>query len=146
MTVDIDEVFADLYPGSKRKRRSVDRPTEKVEPPWDATPTIKAHNGRHVEFFNTGALAKALGRSAVTVRYWERKGHIPKAPYRLPGHTTGQGKQVPGRRLYSRELIDVVVDEFAKRGLLGKSRVEWAQNLDLTIAIAERWQPILKEE
>jgi hypothetical protein len=146
VSIDIDEVFADLYPGSKRRRRSAVGPVQEAEPAWDATPTIKIYNGQPTEFFNTGALAKALGKSAVSLRLWERRGYIPKAPYRLPGYVNNQGKEVPGRRLYSRRLIDAVVDEFTRRGLLGANRVEWKDNRDLTVAIAERWQAILNEE
>jgi hypothetical protein len=146
MSIDIDEVFADLYPGSKQRRRSVERPRTEVEPAWDATPTIKVFNGKPTEFFNLGALAKALGKKPVSIRLWERRGYLPAAPYRLPGFTDSQGTEIPGRRLYSRALIDVVVDEFTKRDLLGKRRVEWKHHSDLTITIAERWKKILNTE
>lgn len=140
MSIDIDQVFGDLYPGSRQRRRMVARPAEVYEPSWDAVPTVKMYNGKPTEFYNIGALAKALGKSVVSVRLWERLGHIPAAPFRLPAHTTGQGKEISGRRLYSRELIEIVVDEFNKRGLIGKRRVDWKKHPDLTIAIAERWQ------
>jgi hypothetical protein len=151
MSIDIDAAFADLdtddlYPGSRRRRRSVEHSTREVEPSWDARPTIKIYNGQETEFYNTGAVAQALGKSTVTVRLWERKGYLPTAPFRLPGYTNSQGKEVPGRRLYSRALIEVLVDEFNQRGLLGKRRVDWDEHHDLTVAIAERWQAILNEE
>ena len=146
MSIDIDEVFGDLYPGSRKRRRSVERPRTEVEPAWDATPTIKVYNGRHTEFFNTGALAKALGKKPVSIRLWERRGYLPAAPYRLPGFSDSRGNEIAGRRLYSRALIDVVVEEFAKRDLLGKRRVEWKHHGDLTIAVAERWRKILNTE
>jgi DNA-binding MarR family transcriptional regulator len=146
MSIDIDEVFGDLYPGSKKRRRAVERSVQEVEPAWDATPTIKVYNGKPTEFFNLGALAKAIGKKPVSVRLWERRGYLPAAPYRLPGFTDGQGNEIAGRRLYSRALITAVVDEFAKRDLLGKKRVEWKRHTDLTIAIAERWQRILNTE
>jgi hypothetical protein len=139
MTYDIDKAFADLdahYPGSKRKRREA-TPVEEV-PAWDAKPIIKKLGGVDTEFFLLGALANALGKSPVTLRLWERKAYIPKSPYRLPA-TTKAGKTVPGKRVFTRELIDIAVQEFASRGLLGAARVEWNQHDDLTIAIFERW-------
>lgn len=146
MSIDIDEVFGDLYPGSKRRRRAVERPVPEVEPAWYATPTVKMFNGKRTEFFNLGALAKAIGKKPVSVRLWERRGYIPAAPYRLPGSVDSQGNEIAGRRLYSRALIVVVVDEFTKRDLLGKKRVEWKHHADLTIAIADRWRRILNNE
>lgn len=143
MSIDIDEVFGDLYPGSKKRRQVVERPTKEYEPAWDATPTIKVYRGEETEFFNLGALAAALGKKPVSVRLWERKGYLPAAPFRLPGFTNGQGKEIPGRRLYSRELIDITVDEFSRRGLLGKRRVDWNKHPDLPITIAERWKKAL---
>lgn len=140
MSIDIDEVFGDLYPGSRKRRRPAERPAREYEPAWDATPTVKMYNGEPTEFFNLGALAAALGKRPVSVRLWERKGYIPSAPFRLPGYTNSQGKEVPGRRLYSRELINIVVEEFTKRDLLGKKRVDWNRHPDLPITIAERWQ------
>jgi hypothetical protein len=146
MSIDIDEVFGDLYPGSKQRRRMVERPVLEVEPAWDATPTIKNYNGKPTEFFNLGAFAKAIGKKPVSLRLWERRGYLPTAPYRLPGFTDSQGNEIAGRRLYSRALIDIVVEEFARRDLLGKKRVEWKHHSDLTIAIAERWQTTLNTE
>ena len=144
MSIDIDEVFGDLYPGSKRRRRQpVARPAQEYEPAWDASPTIKIYQGEETEFFNLGHLAAALGKKPVSVRLWERKGYLPAAPFRLPGYVNNQGKEVPGRRLYSRELIDIAVEEFRERGLLHKRRVDWNKHPDLPIAIAERWKKAL---
>lgn len=146
MTVDIDEVFADLdqyYPGSKRKRREAsDKRVKGTEGAWDSRPIVKTHKGADTEFFMLGALARALGKSAVTVRLWERKAYIPKSPYRLPSSKTPDGKTVPGKRVFTRALIEATVEEFAKRGLLGTARVEWKHHRDLTIALVERWTAI----
>jgi hypothetical protein len=139
---DIDAEFAALdanYPGSKRKRREATPVAE--ESAWDAKPIVKKLGGVDTEFFLLGALANALGKSPVTIRLWERKTYIPKSPYRLPA-TTKAGKTVPGKRVFTRELIDIAVQEFAKRGLLGAARVEWNQHADLTIALYERWSAI----
>lgn len=141
MTYDIESSFADLddyYPGSKRKRREAP-PESTQDLSWDEKPLIKFMDGKEVEFFLLGSLAKALGKSPVTIRLWERKAYIPRSPYRLPSHINKKGKEIPGKRVFTRELIQIAVEEFASRGLLGAARVEWRDHSDLTIALYERW-------
>lgn len=41
--------------------------------------------GELIEVFRIGTLAKALGRSARTIREWERAGHIPPPLFRIEG-------------------------------------------------------------
>ena len=145
MTYDIESAFADLdafYPGSKRKRRPESEKSVVKAVDWDGRPLNKIYNGKPTEFFMNNSLAQALGKSPVTIRLWERKGYIPKAPFRLPGHTKA-GKEVPGKRVYTRELIEIAVEEFSARSLLGSARVEWKYHDDLTIALLERWTAIL---
>lgn len=149
--VDIEAEFADLdtyYPGSRRKRREAsDRPGV-VHVSWDASPITKMLGGVETEFFTVGALAAALGKRPVTIRLWERKAYIPQSPYRLPSHTRPGGTTftddtvMPGKRVFTRALIEAAVEEFDKRGLLGAVRVEWSQHDDLTIALVERWTAI----
>jgi len=138
VSIDIDTEFADLdrYPGSKRSRRTAPDAPAVVD--WDSRPVIKAFNGTDTEFFMPGAFAKAIGKSAVTIRLWERKGYIPRAPFRLPGYERA-GKTILGKRVYTRGLIEISVEEFASRDLLHVPRVEWSQHHDLTIALYERW-------
>lgn len=146
VSIDIDAAFADLdvyYPGSKRKRREALVTEAPADVEWDSRPVVKTYKGKTTEFFMTQALAKALGKSTVTIRLWERNAYIPKAPFRLPGYERA-GKKVPGKRVYTRELIEIAVEEFAKRGLLGSARVEWKHHDDLTIALVERWNASLE--
>ncbi len=139
----IDDIFvgADLYyPGSKKLRREEPASKQVVEDAWDAHPIVKVYNGEKTEFFLAGSLAKALGKATVTIRLWEKRGHIPQAPYRLPGYTDAKGVKHPGKRAYSRRLIEIAVEEFKARGLMDVDRVEWKKHEDLTIALVERWQ------
>jgi len=142
MTV-IDTYFENLdgyYPGSKRKRREpLPESTARTEEAWDSSPIRKVRGGQEVEFFMPGALARALGKSSVTIRLWERRGHIPAAPYRLPGYVDARGREHPGKRVYTRRLVEIAIEEFTKRDLLGVKRVEWKKHLDLTVALVERW-------
>ena len=103
---------------------------------------MKSLNGVETELFTISALADALEKKVVTIRLWEQKGYIPIAPYRLRSKEIN-GKKVRGNRVYTRELIEICIEEFAKRGLLGSARVEWNQLDDLTQTLVVRWKESL---
>lgn len=139
----------EYIPGSKKKRRE-ENPNVKRRKPgetngWDANPITKTLGGEEVEVFTIGALALALEKQIVTIRLWERKGYIPRAPYRLRSKTV-KGKKTGGNRVYTRALIEAAVEEFSKRGLLGTARIEWGQHDDLTDALVLRWKQITETE
>lgn len=74
-------------------------------------------NGEQVELFTIGEVAKAIGRKPVTIRMWESRGWIPRANYRTPKPIGQQvpGKEVKGRRLYTRSQVEFLakaVDSF----------------------------------
>jgi hypothetical protein len=148
---DVFREFEDLdvfYPGSKRRRRDVEpvKHTPVIEEErWDAHPYVKHLNGRDMEFFAAGSLAQALGRPLVTVRLWERKGYIPAAPFRLPKSVV-HGREVLGRRLYTRALIQATVEAFERHGLMGKDRIPWSEHMDLPIELLETWGRIHASE
>ena len=148
---EILEAFADLeyIPGSKRKRREPDPKVSRRKNGetngWDSNPIIKTLGGKETEVFTIGALAQALEKTIVTIRLWERKGYIPRAPYRLRSKTL-KGQKTGGNRVYTRELIEAAVEEFARRSLLGSARVEWNQHDDLTDALVKRWKEITQTE
>ena len=148
---ELDAVFADLeyLPGSKRKRRDLDPKVSRRKSGenngWDSNPVIKTLGGKETEVFTISAFAQALDKSLVTVRLWERKGYIPRAPYRLRSKTV-KGQKTGGNRVYTRALIESAVDEFSRRGLLGSARVEWNQHDDLTDALIKRWTTITQSE
>ena len=144
---EVDEFLASVdsyYPGSKTKRRTAPESVVKDDQGWRTKSVKKLLNGEEREFYFPGAMALALGKTTVTIRLWERNSYIPNAPYRLPGYTSTSGKQVPGKRVYSREIIEVTIEEFDKRNLLGTARVEWKEHHDLTIALYERWKSVLE--
>ena len=148
---EILEAFADLeyLPGSKRKRKEPDPKVSRRKSGenngWDSNPVIKTLGGKETEVFTISALAQALEKTIVTVRLWERKGYIPRAPYRLRSKTV-KGQKTGGNRVYTRALIESAVDEFSRRGLLGSARVEWNQHDDLTDALIKRWTTITQSE
>jgi hypothetical protein len=148
---EIEAAFADLeyVPGSKRKRRDLDPKVSRRKSGesngWDANPIIKTLNGEETEVFTIGALALALEKTIVTIRLWERKGYIPRAPYRLRSKTL-KGQKTGGNRVYTRALIESTVEEFNRRGLIGAARVEWSQHDDLTETLVRNWKVITSTE
>jgi hypothetical protein len=148
---EIEKAFADLeyVPGSKKKRRELDPKVSRRKVGesngWDANPVIKTLGGIETEVFTIGALALALEKTIVTIRLWERKGYIPRAPYRLRSKTL-KGEKTGGNRVYTRALIESSIEEFNRRGLLGSARVEWSQHEDLTEALVKRWKDITSTE
>lgn len=140
----------DTVPGSKKKRREETEDTAKRRAKllgesngWDETPIIKTLKGEEVEVFTISALAQALEKQIVTIRLWEKKGYIPIAPYRLRSKNLN-GQKVNGNRVYTRELIEITIEEFARRGLLGSARVEWKRHADLPGVLAFRWKEALQ--
>ena len=148
---DILKAFEGLeyVPGSKKKRREPDPKVSRRKSGesngWDENPIMKTLGGQEVEVFTISALAQALEKTIVTVRLWERKGYIPRAPYRLRSKTL-KGQKTGGNRVYTRALIEATVEEFSRRGLLGTARVEWNQHDDLTDALVKRWKDITQTE
>lgn len=142
----------DTAPGSKKPRRddtskSVARRMKIMGESngWDANPTIKIFKGVETELFTVSALAQALDKKIVTIRLWERKGYIPIAPFRLRSKSLN-GQKVSGNRVYTRELIEIAIEEFQRRGLIGSARVEWSLHQDLTEAIVSRWRIALNTD
>lgn len=136
----------DRVPGSKQQRRESTPVADKRRKQalgesngWDANPILKTLQGVETEVFTIGALAHALDKKIVTIRLWEKKGYIPIAPYRLRSKTLN-GQKVNGNRVYTRRLIEIAIEEFTRRGLLGSARVEWSQLDDLTDALVVRWK------
>ena len=150
----IDEFFQDLdeyYPGSKRKRRPIDPKAKKPrvvkeDGSWDAEPQVKTlPNGNVVELFSAGAFALALGRPLVTIRLWERKGYIPRAPYRLKSMLV-DGVKKPGWRMYSRAIVETTIRSFESRKLIEAPRIDWNRHPDLSFELMQDWKKIHSQE
>ena len=149
----VDKMFSsldDYYPGSKKKRRPVDPKAKKKKPTeegsWDANPQVKTlPNGSMVELYSAGSLCQALERPLVTLRLWERKGYIPRAPYRLKSIVV-KGVKKPGWRMYSRAIIESTIKSFQSRGLIGVARIDWSRHPDLSIELMENWTKIHTQE
>jgi len=151
----IDDLIKSLdeyYPGSKKKRRPANPEVEAkrsayIDPEaWDSKPLKKKlSNGKEIELFSAGMFANALGRPLVTIRLWERRGYIPRAPYRLKSIIV-KGEKKPGWRMYSRAMIESALKSFQSRGLLEAPRIEWDQQKELSIEIFENWTRLHNQE
>jgi hypothetical protein len=141
----IDKTFADLdayYPGSKRKRRvdKVEKQSKTITD-WDTKSFIKnLPNGKEVEMYTIGSLAKAVHRPNETILLWIKNEYIPETHYRLPSTVGPDGKEILGRRLYTRPMIEAVIKVFQKGGLFKVRRIDWKANRHLTNEIAEAWE------
>lgn len=127
------------YPGSRQERRAAVTPPAAVAPvvpTWDAKPIVKTIRGQRMELFPVGALAAALGRSAVTMRLWERNGVLPKAKYRL-ANKNGVG----GRRYYDRAQIEAVVAVARDFQMLGEQR---RIHPEFTARVVKAWADLTK--
>jgi hypothetical protein len=151
MSTSIEDFFAErdeFVPGSKQKRRQPDAAPTRAKRPdqssWDSVSYMKKVNGKEVEFFTIGALAKALGKAEGSIRSWQTKGYMPNTPYRLPAKVVN-GKTIAGRRLFTRSMIESAVATFAARDLLDSPRVEWKNHRDLPIEILEAWKKIQED-
>ena len=148
---EIDNLFGgldDYYPGSKKKRKSISFPKveKKEKEGWEEQGMIKnLPNGKALELFPPGALSLALDRPLVTIRLWERRGYIPKAPYRARSRMVN-GKKEPGWRMYSRAMIESLLRSFQSRNLLEKPRIDWNRHTDLSVELLENWTKIHEEE
>jgi hypothetical protein len=73
-------------------------------------------------------------------------GYLPTSPYRLPDTTGKNGAVIAGRRLYTRQMVEVTVELFSRSGLLEKSRINWAVNRKLSQELSEAWDKIRAKE
>lgn len=101
----------------KAKRIAVEKASEKKarKLPVSTPPfrVIEVGSKQNTESLVTiGALAKALGVSVITIRFWERKGLIPKTPFRTK----------KGDRLYSPKQIEGIREILEIEGKIGKRR------------------------
>ena len=131
-----------IFPGGVPSRTVVEERKRKAEAPepepmrWDSTPIVKTHKGHERDFFPIGALAMALGRRPVTIRQWEDLGRLPQSRFRTkaPAQASIPGKKAEGRRLYTREQIEAVIDAANKAGVLDPDKTaDWDLFRDLVV-------------
>ena len=110
---DVIDPDAVPVPGSRpRVQHEKKEPEPKAPQAWDAYPRTLLVNGVETELFNSSALCRALDIKNETLKYWERKGHLPKTNVRMPTPRVRSGlygTPVNGRRLYTRAFIEGLI-------------------------------------
>lgn len=147
----IDGLFDARYPGSSQKRKSLlsGRSTtgagnigaiqQTYETEAWGKPVTKTIKGTPVDLYSIGCFARAIDRSIPTIRVWERKGRIPKAPYVFPGAPGPRGDSV-SRRYYSEKSIVAVLDAFRDLGLTDIF-IDWSspEAKQFTARVTQEW-------
>lgn len=98
--------------------------TEYIVP--ENKPVVMDVNGRKRLMYDIYYFSKRIDRSPITIKYWERKGILPKTHFR-----------VHRRCAYSKEMIDAVYDALAEQGFPGNINVE-----EFADYVAARWQAL----
>lgn len=132
----------DFIPGSKMKRDAPIAVKAKDVDGWDSKPIMKKLGGVDVPMYTIGSLATAVDKSVQTIRSWISNGYLPDSIYRLPAKTLPSGVVRKNRRLYTREMIQSLVDILAKRNLLGSARIEWSEYPDIKTEIVLSWNDL----
>lgn len=129
---DVLDLFGELpdYPGkTKPKNRTEDGKTRKsIDDPFNGVPKKTATiGGKALELYTVGSVARILGRSAVTLRKWERKGWIPAPSYRTSKASGAEllNTDRKGYRLYSREQVEVLLEALTINNLMGDRNPSW---------------------
>lgn len=80
--------------------------------PWGREIPYTSPTGIETTLYNIGVVADAIGRTSQTIRKWEVGGVIPPTPFKQKG-----------KRLYSKEHIDVIVKCAESSHILQGSKV-----------------------
>ena len=129
---DVLDLFGDLpdFPGKKQPKN---RPEAQLQSSVlnDRYNGAKGKdyiiNGVRQTFYSIGEVSKALGKKPVTIRMWESKGWIPKPSFRTPTPKSEQipGRVLKGRRLYSQDQLDTLIDGVQRFGIAEYYSGDW---------------------
>lgn len=130
---DVLDLFGELpdYPGKRKpKNRPLER-GEKRESVFDPFANVPKKTmvvkGEKRDFYTVGNVGRILGRTAQTVRKWERKGWIPAPTYRTTKASGSEevNTKSKGYRLYSREQVELLWNTLEQLGLTGTRDSGW---------------------
>ena len=127
---DVLDLFNDLpdYPGRRLPKNRPDTPPAAKTDPFAGVPSRTMQVGGEArQFYTVGNVARILGRTAQTLRKWERKGWIPPATYRT-AKSSGSAllnAQSRGYRLYSREQVELLLQGLELFNLDGGRTKDW---------------------
>lgn len=119
-----------LYPGNTPPRAVVPAPprTSDMLELLNSLP-FKEYNSEGVptKMYTIGSVAKLLGRQPVTIRSWEMKGWLPKQRLRTrrPEASGIPGKKPKGRRLYTRNQVEFLMEAHSRFRLGTPNTADW---------------------
>lgn len=129
---DVLDLFGELpdYPGKTKPKNRTDGGTKvgSFDDPFKGVPKrIATIGGTPRELYTIGSTARVLGRSAATLRKWERKGWIPAPTYRTSKASGAKllNTDSKGYRLYSREQVEVLLEALTSNNLAGDRNPSW---------------------
>lgn len=129
MGIDPLDLMGELpdWPGSRPpKNRGKNKPMA-VDTVNGAKSKYYRINGEDIEMFTIGEAARALNRTASTLRMWEHQGWIPTTNYRTSAPRKPQlpNKIPKGRRLYTRKQVEFLKDCIKRFNLDDKNSKQW---------------------
>lgn len=138
------------YPGRLppvNRKKEEEKSDEVAEVEWDSKPVVYNHGGKAREFFTIRHLAMALNRSPVTIRSWEKRGVLPKSPFRSPAPSGSpiQGNKPKGKRLWTREQIEGLLQIASKTGCIVDEK-QSPPNAQFTSQASQLFTSILQKE
>jgi hypothetical protein len=133
-----NDEFSKYFPGSRTPLDAEEK--QKVQQhesdQWDLNPMIFTVRGKEMEFFPIGALALALGgRSANTLRAWEKEGIIPRTIFMKPS-SDPRGR----RRMYTRAMVEGLVRIAKEEGVLWPQKGQHLSTTQFTQRALELFQ------
>lgn len=110
----------------RKNRITKSKEPEKIVSP-DVDPVIMKIDGNTELMFDIGYFSKKIGKSEVTIRYWERHEMIPTSTF----VNEGRGH----RKLYSMTMINSVYEALSEQGFPAKIDIE-----KFKIKVRETWR------
>lgn len=126
-------------PGTHRPQR-----VAAEEPAWVSNPRLSQkfldNNDQPLRLYFVGALAEALGKRPVTIRSWITKGYLPDAGMRTA--ETAVKLSSAGRRLWTREQIEIIVAIAQSEGIIGagRRRVQRMEDTSFAARVRNEWR------
>lgn len=106
--------MTEFFPGSRQVIAPPAGIPDTVQIPPEFGRTFRI-GGSEMRLFSLGELSELLNRRPVTLRKWERDGHLPKPTFVRPG---ANGDPRGRRRYYSKAQVEALVRIAAEEGIL----------------------------
>lgn len=102
---------------------------------WGKPTFIEVFDGFVYPFYRPSVLARVLGKSGPTLKFWEQNELVPKPPFRFRYENTV-------RNYYDEATILALLKIFNERGLLMEDRIDWHRHPEISDLIRVEWERI----